>query len=318
VFYSLFKLYARLAIKIYCPRIVINHPEVLEKKGPLLLASNHPNSFLDGIILTTLFDQPVHALARGDAFKIKWVDKFLRRIQLLPVYRSSEGVENLEYNYTTFSACQQTFKENGIILIFSEGGSENEWHLRPLKKGTARLAISAWQDGVPLEVLPVAFNYSSFKRFGKIVHLNFGQNIKPEIVLPQENSGRQLNTFNHELRKQLHGLVYEIDPKDKKTIGHKFFSERDTISYLLPLAIAGWVIHAPLFYPVKLFTDWRFKNSDHYDAVLHSLFIILYPVYIILLILVAYQYIELYSLLLIILTPLTAWACTRCKLQFYL
>jgi 1-acyl-sn-glycerol-3-phosphate acyltransferase len=279
------------------------------------LAANHPNSFLDGIILTTLLDHPVHALTRGDAFKNKWMDKFLRRIQLLPVYRTSEGVENLEHNYTTFSACQDTFKKQGIVLIFSEGGSENEWQLRPLKKGTARLAITAWQNGVPLEVLPVAFNYSSFKGFGKVVHLYFGHNIEPESILQQENSGKQLNTFNHELRKQLHGLVYEIDPKDKKTVRGKFFKERLTAFYLLPLAIVGWFIHAPLFYPVKLFTHLSFQHSGHYDAVLHSLFILLYPVYLLILVLIAYQYIGLYSLLLIVLMPLTAWACTRWKLQ---
>ncbi len=171
-------MYARLAIKIYCRRIVINKPEVLKAKGPLLLAANHPNSFLDGIILTTLFDEPVHSLARGDAFKHRWINKLLRRMRLLPVYRTSEGVENLEHNYTTFAACQEAFKENGIVLIFSEGRCENEWHLRPLKKGTARLAISSWQKNIPLNVIPVAFNYSSFKSFGKEVHLFFGETIE--------------------------------------------------------------------------------------------------------------------------------------------
>jgi len=37
--------------------------------GPLLLACNHPNSFLDGIILDILFDEPIWALTRGDVFK---------------------------------------------------------------------------------------------------------------------------------------------------------------------------------------------------------------------------------------------------------
>jgi 1-acyl-sn-glycerol-3-phosphate acyltransferase len=69
VLYSLLKLYARFAIKVYCTRIVINKPEVLKSKGPLLFASNHPNSFLDGMILTTLLDEPLYSLARGDAFK---------------------------------------------------------------------------------------------------------------------------------------------------------------------------------------------------------------------------------------------------------
>ena len=135
VFYSLIKLYARLAIKIYCTKIIINKPEVLLQKGPILLACNHPNSFLDGVILTTLFDAPVYSLARGDAFKNSRVNKLLRGIKLLPVYRTSEGVENLEHNYTTFASCRQAFDEKSIVLIFSEGRCENEWHLRPLRKG---------------------------------------------------------------------------------------------------------------------------------------------------------------------------------------
>ena len=70
---------------------------------------------------------------------------------MLPVYRVSEGVENLENNYTTFDACQKIFKKNKIVLIFSEGRCINEWHLRPLKKGTARLALTAWQHNIPLK-----------------------------------------------------------------------------------------------------------------------------------------------------------------------
>ena len=138
---------------------------MLRKEGPLIIASNHPNSFLDAIILATLFKSPVYSLARGDAFAGKMITKILNSFNMLPVYRVSEGVENLEQNYTTFEACQDIFKKNGIILIFSEGRCINEWHLRPLKKGTARLALAAWQQNIPLEVLPLGINYSKFRKF---------------------------------------------------------------------------------------------------------------------------------------------------------
>ena len=63
-----------------------------------------------------------------------------------------------------------------LYSIFSEGKCINEWHLRPLKKGTARLAISSWEENIPLEVLPVGINYSSFRRFGKNVYYQFWRN----------------------------------------------------------------------------------------------------------------------------------------------
>lgn len=313
--YSLLKLYARIAIKIYCTRIIINKPEVLKSKGPLLFASNHPNSFLDGVILTTLLDEPLYSLARGDAFKKNWLNKFLRWLKLLPVYRTSEGAENLEHNYTTFAACQQVFRENGMVLIFSEGRCENEWHLRPLKKGTARLAISSWEQGIPLKVIPTAFNYSSFGKFGKEVHLFFGENIEPGKILSQGNAGKQLLAFNEQLENQLKEMVYEIDPDDKPTIRRLFsIKKKPSLFILLLPAITGWMAHAPLFYLCKAISE-RFKDTGHYDSAMTALLFLFYPVYLILFIAVAFNYFGFTALLTFIALPFTAWAAVQVKYQ---
>ncbi|HTM91377.1 MAG TPA: 1-acyl-sn-glycerol-3-phosphate acyltransferase, partial [Flavisolibacter sp.] len=282
--YSLIKLYARFAIKVYCTRIIINKSQILKIKGPVLFAANHPNSFLDGMILTTLLDEPLYSLARGDAFKNNLVNKLLRKLKLLPVYRTSEGVENLEHNYTTFDACRETFKENGMVLIFSEGRCENEWHLRPLKKGTARLAIVSWKEGIPLTVLPTAFNYSSFSKFGKEVHLFFGSPIVRDAVLQHETDGKLFLSFNEQLNSQLQKMVYEIEPSDKRTI-RKVFSIRPkpSLLFLMIPALIGWIVHALLFYSCKLFAEF-FRKTGHYDSVLISTLLLIYPIYFLLLV----------------------------------
>ena len=119
--YKILLLPARLLIHFYFRKIIINKKSRLCCDGPMLIASNHPNSFLDAIMLAILFKRPIYSLARGDAFAGKVITKILTSFNILPVYRISEGAENLEYNYTTFNACQHIFKKNGIILIFSEG-----------------------------------------------------------------------------------------------------------------------------------------------------------------------------------------------------
>jgi 1-acyl-sn-glycerol-3-phosphate acyltransferase len=314
VFYSILKSYARLAIKVYCIRIRINQPEVLKWKGPLLLAANHPNSFLDGMIMTTLFEQPVYSLARGDAFKHKRMDRFLRSLQLLPVYRTSEGVQNLEHNYTTFAACRATFEKNGIVLIFSEGRCENEWHLRPLKKGTARLAITSWEQAIPLVVLPLAFNYSSFKNFGKEVHIDFGTPLRREEIIPEDSEGKRFLAFNQQLENQLRNMVYEIEPGDEKTRSEKFPTAFDLTAWLLLLpALAGWLIHAPLYYSCKIYCSLKFRHSGHYDSVQTSLLILLYPFYWLACCLVAWSVFSWAALLFMLLLPITAWAAARLK-----
>ena len=308
MFYSLLKAYSRFAHRILFWKIRVNRPEVLAEKGPVLFAANHPNSFLDGIILTTLSNEPVYSLARGDAFRTKRTNQLLRRMKLLPVYRQSEGVENLEHNYTTFSACLQAFTAGSSVLIFSEGRCENEWHLRPLKKGTARLAFAAWEQGIPLTVIPTGFNYSSFFHLGKEVHLRFGRPIRFEAFDPGESQGRNHLAFNALLKKELEALVYEIKPDDQAGLRQHFPLRRHPL-FLLP-GLAGLILHTPLYLAAKG-ASARFRKTGHYDSVLHALLLLGYPFYLLLLALPAAFLLPFPYPFLLLLSPLLAASAIR-------
>lgn len=282
---------------------------MLGQKGPLLIASNHPNSFLDAIILATLFKSPIHSLARGDAFANKVITKILTSFNMMPVYRVSEGMENLENNYDTFSACQDIFKQNGIVLIFSEGRCINEWHLRPLKKGTARLALEAWKNGLNLKVLPLGINYSSFRKFGKTVLLNFGNFILKEEIEEDIYSGKTIITFNQKLKYQLEKLVFEVDINDKQKHKYYFHFKQAFLKRLILFtpAIAGFIIHAPLYLSMHLAI--KNKAEDHYDSILIGLLFFVYPVYIVLITVIVLIIIKSWTaLLLLILVPFTLWS----------
>src|SRR5207245_2778195 len=92
-----------------------------------------------------------------------------------------------------------------------------EWHLRPLGKGTARLATSAWEAGIPLKVVPVGINYNAFRSFGKEVHIHVGSCIEESWVMKHDKTSQQLLAFNERLRTELSALVYEIEPDDQTT-----------------------------------------------------------------------------------------------------
>jgi 1-acyl-sn-glycerol-3-phosphate acyltransferase len=314
--YRLLKFPAKLALFFYCRKITINKKELLQSEGPLLLASNHPNSFLDAIILATLFKSPVYSLARGDAFANKFYTRLLFSLNMLPVYRISEGSENLEHNYTTFNACISIFKKNGIVLMFSEGRCINEWHLRTLKKGTARLAISAWQQGIPVKILPVGINYSSFRIFGKNVILNFGDMIEKESFDEVIPAGQAINAFNEKLKEQLKKLVFEIDSSDKAVIKKVFFIPQLVIKKILLFfpAIIGFIIHAPLYYAIVLLI--RKRANDHYDSIVVGSLFVLYPIILLAVTIATYFITEsLLSLLVMVIIPFTAWAQLQFKKQ---
>lgn len=286
--------------------------------GPLLLACNHPNSFLDSVIFDTLFKQPIWSLARGDVFKKKFVIRILTALKILPVYRTSEGAENLSENYKTFAACTGLFKKNNIVMIFSEGKCINEWHLRPLKKGTARLAIKAWEEGIPLKVLPVGINYSSFRRFGKNMFINFGEIMLKEDFNLNEPDGIRYQSFNNILKQQLEQLVFEIPQTDKQKqsalleIKQSLFKKA-----LLSLpAATGWLVHAPLYWPVKKFTWKRTAHNDHYDSVMTGILLFTYPLYLLLLVFVLWIVTKCWWVIFLLLVlPFTAWSYTQLKPQ---
>ena len=286
--------------------------------GPLLLACNHPNSFLDGIILDILFDQPTWALARGDVFKNPFYIRLLTAMKLLPVYRTSEGAENLGENYKTFDACTDIFKQNGIVQIFSEGRCINEWHLRALKKGTARLAISSWEKGIPVKVIPVGINYSAFRKFGKNIFINFGGIMSKDDIVIENTDGKRYQEFNDRLKAQLETLVFDIDKGDiskQKQLLEKPPVFLQKIIFAIP-ALLGFIIHAPLYIPVRNFVWKRCNHNDHFDSVLAALLLFAYPFYILVIALTLFLVFKTPLVLLsFILVPFTAWSYVLLKKQ---
>jgi 1-acyl-sn-glycerol-3-phosphate acyltransferase len=316
--YPCLKIYVRLLRPVFCRIIIIDKPELLKQKGPLLLAANHPNSFLDAVILDSLFEQSIWSLARGDVFKNKIIGRILKAIKILPVYRVSEGVENLSSNYETFDACKKIFRDNGVVLIFSEGICVNEWHLRPLKKGTARLVISSWEEDIPVKVLPVCINYSSFRSFGKNLFISFGDSIAEKDLPATISEGARIQAFNNELRQQLEKGVYEI-PKDDLALQKKLLERKPSRlkkALLVIPAFAGCILHAPLYQPLKRYTLKKAAHNDHYDSILTALLFIFYLPYLLLLSLLLYYFTHsLSSFFCLLLLPFSAWSYVQLKPQ---
>ena len=316
--YSILKVIVRLAAKIFCRKVIINNRELLKEKGPMILACSHPNSFLDAVLMDILFEQPIWSLTRGDAFLNKRIAKLFYILKMLPVYRPSEGVENLSENYKTFEACIELFKRHQIVLIFSEGLCENEWHLRSLKKGTARLAYKCQQDNIPLKILPVGINYSSFKRFGKNLFVNFGNIFTLNDFDRNQSDGTWNQVFNNKLQLALRPLVFEIDKNDKpkqKELLQIRISASTKFLLAIPAAI-GLFAHAPLYLPIKYWVLKKYGKTVHVDSMLVAILLFTYPIYLLLITILLFIVLKSWWVfLLIIILPITAWSYVQVKEQ---
>lgn len=241
----------------------------------------------------------------------------MRQLNILPVYREREGSEHLHKNYQTFDACNEIFKQHGIVLIFTEALCENEWHLRPLKKGTARLAATAWQQGIPLKILPVGLNYSSFTLFGKNVQLNLGSLITKEHCIETEN-GKLLNEITSAIQQQLKTQVYEIAQEDKRKQSAVFsipVNNLKRIVLAIPAAL-GYILHLPLYLPLKKIIETKATGTGHYDSIIVGSLFLLYPFYLLILAYLTYLIAgSFWWMSVFLIVPFCAWSYVQLKQQ---
>lgn len=212
--YFLLKKYLQMAMRLYMPHKLVHQRAFTKTKGPILFAANHPSSFLDAVVIGILFNHPVWFLARGDVFKYKWAQVILHQLKLIPIYRISEGKENLHKNEDTFEKCREIFACGESVVIFSEGHCENKWELRPIKKGTARLAHLSWHDesiGHQLKVIPVALNYDSFNLLRKSATVQFGKELSAKTLDQSQCNGDFINEFNSALYNELDARIIYAD-----------------------------------------------------------------------------------------------------------
>ena len=274
--YYFFKLAATVALPLYTKKTIARFHEPFIPNQPTILASNHPNSFFDAILIAVHYPQPIYFLARGDAFKKPLVAQFLKALHLIPIYRLSEGKENLSKNKDTFQTCIDLLQQNQTILIFSEGICKNEWQLRPLKKGTARLALMATEAGLTnLRFQPTAINYSSFSKNPKEVEIHFNPTFSIDKKI-RENEVAFFNDFNQQLKT---GMTTNLLVKSDATDIELFPNQAKFIKYIVAIpAFVGFLANYGIYYTVKKIALQKTKNTVFYDSVLFGILLLYYPV----------------------------------------
>lgn len=272
--YAIIKFPVRLALRIFCRRVHILHREGFAARGPLLVIANHPNSFLDAILIGSVFNRPVHFLARGDAFHKPRHKRLLHLLNMIPVYRLRDGRENLVLNEKAFLRSKEILSAGGIVLIFIEGICVHSHDLQPFKKGAARIAMEN-RNLAGFQILPVGIAYHSFERFGKEVVLDAGTNHNPQELLPYEtDTASNLLFFNKRLKQELFRRIHAY-PCNNTT------DEKSVFASLFSALIR--VLHLPLYLPVKKRVRSATTGTVFYDSVLFATLPFLYPFYLLLL-----------------------------------
>ena len=201
--YRFFYWWVKIAIRVFFKNIQVIGNEQIAKRTPVIFALNHQNSLLDALVVAVSVKEPVHFMTRADVFKRKKFARFLKSLNLIPIYRIRDGYSAVSQNEEVINHCIDLLRQNKHILIFPEGSHNYQRHLRPLKKGIARIAVDAvLKNGADVHVIPVGINYGSHKHSRSWLSIQIGTPI---------SSLHSLMLFDNHKAKAENDLMVKIE-----------------------------------------------------------------------------------------------------------
>jgi len=179
VVYVLLRALLRHALAIFFRRIEIEGKERVPEEGPLLLASNHPNTLIDVLLAAAFLERKVGFVAKAGLFTHPVVGPIIRFLGAVPVERRMDGpIDDAARakNAQVLAACEERVASGGALLIFPEGTSLDEPRLQPFKTGAARIALGA-EKRAPgrVQVVPVSLVYDAPGTFRSRARVRYGE-----------------------------------------------------------------------------------------------------------------------------------------------
>ncbi|MDZ7716726.1 MAG: 1-acyl-sn-glycerol-3-phosphate acyltransferase [Balneolaceae bacterium] len=168
------------ALDMFYSEITVSGKNNIPKDKPIIFIPNHQNSFLDAVHVVTNTNLFIHFLTRSDPFQNPLLDVFLRSLNMLPVYRVSDGFSTVKKNNETFEKCFKRLGKGDSILVFAEATHDLKRRIRPISKGFTRIAFGAakrnnWE--LDIQIIPVGFSYGQHQKSRTPVHIEFGSSI---------------------------------------------------------------------------------------------------------------------------------------------
>jgi hypothetical protein len=209
--YAIFRVIVSLVLKLSLKRIHISGLENIHPDKPQILASNHPNGFIEPLVMACFFPRPLYFLVRGDVFENPLLKPILEATHQIPVFRFKDGFSNLRKNAGTIGTSVNVLVDRKALLIFVEGGTLSVKKLRPLQKGVARIASDAFSLSKvhDLEIVPVGINFTYPTAMASEVMLCAGTPIKVADYF-SDAPGASNKSSSDQLLNEIHSRMSEL------------------------------------------------------------------------------------------------------------
>jgi 1-acyl-sn-glycerol-3-phosphate acyltransferase len=218
--YPLFRLLARMSLRLFFRRIEVEGRELVPARGPALFVPNHTNAFVDPLLLVITLRRRVTLTAKNVLAKNPLFALLMRGLGVVTFHRREDvgkGAAPKE-NLRSLDRCRQILRQGGAVCIFPEGISHSDPHLRPFRSGAARLALDFAADGAAgLKIVPVGLLYTDKDRFRSDVWLRLGTPL--DVVEWQaEHPGAVASDLTDAIRRRIEELTLNFQTRRESVI----------------------------------------------------------------------------------------------------
>lgn len=224
--YRLLRAGARAALRVFYRRIEVTGLEHLDAHAgaPTILASTHPNSIVDPLLVGIFEDRQVTFCARDGLFRVPGFGTLLRAVGAVPIKRRSDhgdaagGAGNDE----AFAEVRAVLARGGVISIFPEGKTHGRLRVEPLKTGVARMALDAAAHDV--RIVPVGLNYLVREAFRSDVHVAFGPPLRVRELCERwaaegiDDPRAQVRALTEALGESLRTIAVHVEDRDDERL----------------------------------------------------------------------------------------------------
>ena len=180
LFYYLVAVLVRTTSWFMFSRVEVRGRDRVDWDAPCILSPNHQNAFLDALLVGMTAPVTLTFPSRASVFGTPF-DWVLDALHMIPIYRKRDGFDRLSDTRDILAEQRERLQEGTSLVLFSETEHAHTYYLRPLSRGSARLALRTQAEtDRPVQLVPVGINYYHLCRPGFKVSIVFGEPLRAD------------------------------------------------------------------------------------------------------------------------------------------
>lgn len=213
--YLLAKLIAKFSfLAVYRKVYIINEDNVPGDRATLITC-NHPAGFVEPLVIGGYIKHAIYFLVRGDVFEKGWSNFLLRGIHCIPIFRFRDGFASMRKNNESLSETTDILGQKKPLIIFAEGSTLQTRYVRPIQKGTIRLAfdtLEKYPESNPC-IIPSVIHFTVPEYYRSEVIMEYGKaiDIADYKELYQTHKAKAIKKLLDDVNTAMQDLSIKID-----------------------------------------------------------------------------------------------------------